>query len=156
MTGTHPTMNDLYPDGRGYHDAHEPYIRAVAAALTAAGFEVLDWHADPNDPRDGAIQIRPVGDLDHDEVWIGWSEERAWSILRIDEQEHREPNRWVTDLNVGIVYSPWFVAGEVAEAAGLDFTLPDDGHPDVDFSGHTFDEDNIPLELALRHYASEG
>ena len=153
MTSTQPTMADLYPDGRGYHDAHQAYIQAVADALTAAGFDVLDWHADPNDPRDGAIQIKPVGDLDHDEAWIGWSEERGWSILRIDEREHAEPNRWVTDLGAGTVYSPWFVAGQIAEEADLDFTLPDDGHPDADFPGHSFEDDNIPLELALRYYA---
>lgn len=150
---TTPTMNDLYPDGSGYHRAHEPYISAVADALTAAGFEVLDWHADPNDPRDGAIQIQPVGDLDHDEVWIGWSEERAWTILRIDEREHGEANRWVTDLNAGAVYSPWSVARDVAEAAGVDFDQPDDGHPDVDLPARSFEDDDIPFELALRHYA---
>lgn len=153
---TDPTMEDLYSaGGADYHRAHEPYINAVQQALTAAGFDVLDWHADPNDPRDGAVQIRPVGDLDHDEVWVGWQEERGWHLLRIDEREHGEANRWVTDLSVGLVYSPFSVAQAVAQEAGLTFLLPDDGHPDLDFE-HCFEDDDVPFELALRHYAEAG
>ena len=50
-------MQDLYPNGSGYHNAHEAYIGAVADCLDANGFPVADWFADPNDPRDGTIQL---------------------------------------------------------------------------------------------------
>jgi hypothetical protein len=59
-----PTMAELYPEGGpDYHDAHEAYIAVVVAALEAGGVEVLDSYADANDPRDGAIQVRPSGAL---------------------------------------------------------------------------------------------
>jgi hypothetical protein len=47
----------------------------------------------------------------------------------------------------------------VAQAAreqGLAWTGKADNYPDEDFPDHTFDEDNIPLELALRRYAKGG
>lgn len=51
------TLEDLYPDGRGYHQAHEAHIGAVAQAVAAAGYPVDDWSAEPNDPRDGFIGL---------------------------------------------------------------------------------------------------
>lgn len=42
---------------------------------------------------------------------------------------------------------------EVAEQAGLTLELADDGHPDADFPDHAFEDDDVPFELALRHYA---
>jgi len=52
------TMEELYPGGRGYHNAHEPYIWAVVKALEDAGLVVGEWSAEPNDPRDGHIGLR--------------------------------------------------------------------------------------------------
>lgn len=148
-----PTMEDLYPDGHGYHQAHEPYIQAVAAALTAAGVEVLDWHADPNDPRDGAIRVNVFG-LDYDEVWVCWQEERRWTVLLIDEHaDGREPSRWVYDLEAGTVFSPESVVRAFAEHTGITLDPPADDFPDLDFPEHEFETDNVALELALRAYA---
>lgn len=167
---TDPTMADLYPNGRGYHEAHKPYIGAVAAALDAAGLPTKDWYADPNDPRDGAIQIdvaRAVIDgkqvFGYDEVWVGWQEERGWTLLTVTEYDKPRFNKgnWDTDsrnvydLNCTLVASPSSVVLAVAEHAGLTLELADDGHPDVDFPGHSFEDDNVPLELALRRYASQ-
>src|SRR5205807_8795714 len=63
-----------------YHRAHESYIGAVVDALRAAGIAVADWLADPNDPRDGAIQLGEPGDDDDfaEEKWIGWDEQSGW------------------------------------------------------------------------------
>lgn len=157
-----PTMEDLYPNGRGYHDAHEGYIGAVADALTAGGFPAADWHADPNDPRDGAIELDldRQGTIDgkpiwpHDEVWVAWTEDRGWFVLTINDPHGRD-SRFVYDLGVERVASPSTVVLAVAEQAGLTVELAGDGHPDVDFPWHVFDDDEVPFELALRHYATE-
>lgn len=168
---TQPTMDDLYPGGRGYHDAHEPYLRAVADALDAADIPTAGWFAEPNDPRDGFIDL----DLDrqpsidgrpawpHDEVAVCWQEERGWWILAVDKLDppHQNKGNWQTDqrnvydLGVATVASPATVAAAVAEHAGLTVEIPDDGHPDLDFPDHQFDDDNPALELALRHYRTE-
>lgn len=158
MTETQPpTMTDLYPDGRGYHKAHEGYMRAVAAAFTASGLTPLDWHADANDPRDGAIQLDP-DDFGHrhDEVWVCWQEERRWSVLTVDKRDSGEDSRFVYDLDAGTVFSPESVVRSFAERMGVHLAQdpPADDYPDVDFPDHTFDEDNVALELALRRYAA--
>lgn len=41
-----------------------------------------------------------------------------------------------------------------AAAAGLSLELDDDGHPDADFRDHTFYDDDVEFELALRQYAA--
>lgn len=40
----------------------------------------------------------------------------------------------------------------VAEKAGLTLELADDGHPDVDFPEHGFEDDDPAFEQALAHY----
>jgi hypothetical protein len=133
-----------------YHEAHEAYISAVAAALTASGIEALDWYADPNDPRDGAVKTEPVGSwVDHDEVWIGWQEERAWAVLTIDK---RTDSRYVYDLDVCTVASPETVTNAVIAMAGLDGAAPTDNFSDEDFPGHEFDVDDPEFEAALAAY----
>lgn len=150
------TMQDLYPVGCGYHDAHEAYIGAVAAALEAGGVEVLDWHADPNDPRDGAIQVRPAGALAKaDEVWIGWQEERGWWLVTEYERPGEENSKFVYEFTCASVASPESVAVSAREQ-GLPWDGPADSYPDEDFPEHYFDTDNVPLELALRRYAEAG
>lgn len=165
-----PTMEELYPGGCGYHQAHEAYIDAVAAALDAAGFPTADWYADPNDPRDGAIQLDLTrqGTIDgtpvwqYDEVWVGWQEERGWTLLTVTEYDKPRFNkgnwdtdsRYVYDLPCALVASPRSVVLVVAEKAGLTLELPDDGHPDVEFDPPgEFGDGYVPLELALAHYA---
>lgn len=157
---TTPTMTDLYPNGGAdYHRAHEPYIAAVAHALNAAGLHTDYWHADPNDPRDGWIgfdmdkQGRFDGEplWDSDEVGVGWSEDRGWHLLTIDDP-HGRNSRFVYEFPIARVASPVTVVLAVAEKAGLTLELTDDGHPDLDFD-HSFEDDDVPFELALQHYA---
>jgi hypothetical protein len=138
---------------------HEAYIDAVARALDGAGFKSGDSHADDNDPRDGAIELDldRQGTIDgkpiwpHDEVWVGWSEDRGWHLLTVDDP-HGRNSRFVYELGLVRVASPWSVVMAVAEKAGLTLELPDDGHPDADFPEHTCEEDTPAFEAALRRY----
>lgn len=164
-----PTMTDLYPDGRGYHTAHQPYMAAVAAALDTAGLTTTGHYACSNDPRDGAINLDTVAIVGavkrvwpHTEVAVCWQEERGWWLLTVDEFD--EP-RWsgkggwladvrrVHELDVATIASPVSVVRAVAEHTGITLDLADDGHPDVDFPAHEFDEEDVAFELALRRYA---
>lgn len=153
------TMDDLYPGGKGYHKAHEAYIGAVAKALEAAGFPVDDWWAEPNDPRDGWIgfDMEKQGRVDgepvwsYDEVGVGWSEDRGWHLLYVDDPHGRD-SRFVEELTIARVASPVTVVLAVAEKAGLTLELADDGRPDLDFPDHSFEDDDPAFEQALAHY----
>jgi hypothetical protein len=59
-------------------DALENYIGSVANHLKASGYPVPDWHANSDDPNDGAIHLK--GDREDGEVetWLGWTEESGW------------------------------------------------------------------------------
>jgi hypothetical protein len=153
------TIEDLYPGGRGYHCAHEAYIGAVAKALDAAGFPTAEVWGDPNDPRDGWIgfDMDKQGTIDgvpiwsYDEVGVGWSEDRGWHLLFIDDP-HGKDSRFVDELAIARVASPVTVVLAVGEKAGLTLKLDDDGHPDADFPAHTFEDDDLAFEAALAHY----
>lgn len=162
MTDTAPTMNDLYGEGPTWYEAHVPYIRAVATTLTAAGFPVDRWDADPNNPRDGniALDLNRQGSIDgrpvwsHDEVNVGWTEDRGWFLNTVD-YPHGRDSRHVYDFGIERVASPMSVMLALAEKAGLvvNLAMEDDGHPDVDFPDHVCEEDDVAFELALRRYA---
>jgi hypothetical protein len=81
-----------------YHEAHEPYIKAVVIALDAAGLTVGDWFADANDPRDGCITLAEL-DEDGDERCIAWHEEKGWFYGISPEGEHGEIQSiwWICD-----------------------------------------------------------
>ncbi len=153
------TMNDLYPGGRGYHQAHEAYLSTVAQAIAAAGYPVNDWSAEPNDPRDGFISLNvnvlsesstlPI--WTNEEVNVAWTEDRGWCLVTVTES-HRSNGRFVYDLEVPRVASPSEVALAVAEQVGEDVTVPSDGYPDADFPEHTFEDDDVPFEQALARY----
>lgn len=157
----HLTMDELYPGGAGYHNAHEAYIGAVAEALTAEGFHVDDWSAEANDPRDGYVSLHVVANSDarpdnpiwsNEEVNVVWTEDRGWALVTVEES-HRSNGRYVYDLPVGNVASPAAVASAVAEQIGDGCRGIGDEHPDLGFPEHTFEDDDVPFELALRHYS---
>lgn len=158
---TSSTMEDLYPNGRGYHSAHEAYIGAVAEALTTEGFHVDDWSAEPNDPRDGYISLHVAMNREthldnpiwsNDEVNVAWNEDRGWCLVTVKDS-HSSNGRYVFDLVIGRVASPANVASEVAEKIGDGVSGTNDDHPDLDFPEHSFEDDDVAFELALRHYA---
>ena len=143
-----------------YHKRHEAYIDAVADALRKGGFEVLDWYADPNDPRDGAIRITPCGRWDdYADVFIGWQEERRWTAVpyrhgRDGLQAAMVANLTWSGAPIATVASPSTVAEAVAELLDVPWAGLPDGHPDVDFPDHVQeDEENPELEAALLRYA---
>lgn len=133
---------------------HEAYIDTVAAALSASGFEVEDWWADLNDPLDGWIELKPVGVYDGtDEFGLGWSEDRGWFVLTIDDPHGRD-SRNVFDLLVGVVASPETVVRTFAGMAGVEASVPGDNYPDLPFDGHSFEDDDPEFEAALAAYGS--
>jgi hypothetical protein len=152
-------MDDLYPNGAGYHDAHTAYLTAVADALSDAGFPNDGGCADPNDPRDGFVDLdlERLGTIDGKPIWtaqqvaVCWQEERGWWLLTVADTTSSN-GRYVYPLGVATIASPSTVAAAVAEQAGLNVDVADCGHPDVDFPAHEFDDDDVAFELALRHY----
>lgn len=79
-----------------YHDAHEPYMRAVVIALDAAGLTVGDWFADANDPRDGCITLAER-DEDGDERSVCWHEEKGWFYGFGAENSQIDVIWWICD-----------------------------------------------------------
>lgn len=156
-----PTMVEIYPAGSlMYHKAHEDYLLAVSEAFSAAGFDVDDWSAEANDPRDGYVSLNVATNREESpdnpiwtnaEVFASWSEDRGWSLVTVEES-HRNSGRYVYDLDVARVAAPATVAIAAAEKIGDVPADVTDNHPDVDFPEHTFEVDDVPFELALRHY----
>jgi hypothetical protein len=145
-----------------YHEAHQAYIDAVAAALTAAGFTVIDWYADPNDPRDGAIALEPVGAFSADELWLGWQEERGWTVLTIDEGKGwnkrdgvAEDARYVHDVLVPLLAAPSTVVCEFADMAKVKAFVAGDRWRDLNFPEHSFEDDDPQFEAALAAYRKD-
>ncbi|MEV4283636.1 DUF6292 family protein [Actinoplanes xinjiangensis] len=165
----------MTPDGDATRSAHSGYIRAVAAALEDAGVPVADWRADSGSPRDGWIPFdlarqvrlhgRPV--WDHDEAGAGWSEERGWYLLTVDDPAGRGV-RTVEALAVPMIAAPGAVARAVTSLAGLcapggpraeagaDF--PGLGGPraeaGADFPGHRAGVPDPAFEAALLRYSA--
>jgi Family of unknown function (DUF6292) len=143
---------------------------------------VADWRADSGPPRDGWIPFdlarqvrlhgRPV--WDHDEAGAGWSEERGWYLLTVDDPAGRGVRTTVA-LAVPTVAAPGSVARTIASLAGLPpqprAALP--GHPaaqfravspgrpllsagevDADFPGHRAGVDDPSFEAALLRYSA--
>ncbi|MDI6100015.1 DUF6292 family protein [Actinoplanes sp. NEAU-A12] len=144
--------------------AHAGYIRAVAGALEAAGVPVADWRADPGPPRDGWIpfdlarQTRLHGRVvwDHDAAGAGWSEERGWYLLTVDDPAGRDV-RTVRALEVPVIAAPRAVARAVAAVAGLADSVatgpPASGPADPEFSGHRAGVVDPAFEEALLRYS---
>ncbi|BEL02515.1 hypothetical protein Q0Z83_007060 [Actinoplanes sichuanensis] len=115
----------------GSRSAHAAYIRAVAAALEDAGVPVADWRADDGPVRDGWIPFdlarqvrlhgRPV--WDHDQAGAGWSEERGWYLLTVDDPAGRDV-RTAEALGIAMIAAPGAVARSIAALAGLSVSPP--------------------------------
>jgi len=143
-----------------YHRAHEPYIRTVAAALAAAGFPNDGGNAEPNDPRDGFIDLdlERLRTIDGEPIWtvqqvaVCWQEERGWWLLTVADTTSND-GRYVYGLDVATIAAPSTVVAAVAEKAGLNIEVAACGYPDVDSSAHEFDEDDPEFEAALAVYA---
>jgi hypothetical protein len=131
-----------------YHDAHNAYIEACADAIRAAGYHVINAWGDPNDPRDGCIEITPTGKYaGYDELFLAWNEERGWNLVTGNGRDNRNAH----DMGLALVASPSSVAREFAEMSGAIVLPAHDDHPDLDFD-HEFETDDPAFEAALAHY----
>ncbi|MFC4071290.1 DUF6292 family protein [Actinoplanes subglobosus] len=156
-----PTRSHRAREPGRHLSGHAAYIRAVAGALESAGIPVADWRADSGPARDGWIPFdlarqvrlhgRPV--WDHDEAGAGWSEERGWYLLTVDDPAGRGV-RTVAALAVATVASPGAVARSVASLAGLPGPAPLAGEVEADFPGRRAGTDDPAFEAALEHYAA--
>ncbi|MEU4156870.1 DUF6292 family protein [Actinoplanes sp. NPDC026670] len=152
----------------GSRAAHAAYIRAVAAALEDAGVPVADWRADDGPVRDGWIPFdlarqvrlhgRPV--WDHDQAGAGWSEERGWYLLTVDDPAGRDV-RTAEDLGIAMIAAPGAVARTIASVAGLSAasagpSVASAGPPEVDadFPGHRAGVSDPAFEAALLRYSA--
>jgi hypothetical protein len=159
-------LSQVLPDRRrevsDYHQAHEPYIRAVAAALAAAGFPNDGGNAEPNDPRDGFVDLdlgplrTAVPGWKAEQVAVCWQEERGWWLLTVADTTSSD-GRFVYDLGVATVAAPSTVVAAVAAEVGLTKVPVSCDYPDVDFPDHVQeDEENPEFEAALAVYAKGG
>jgi hypothetical protein len=147
----------------GTRSAHAAYIRAVAAALEDAGVPVADWRADSGSPRDGWIPFdlarqvplhgRPV--WDHDEAGAGWSEERGWYLLTVDDPAGRGV-RTAEALELPTIAAPGAVARTVASLAGLraPAAAAVSDVAGADFPGHRAGVADPAFEAALLRYSA--
>ncbi|MEU4428087.1 DUF6292 family protein [Actinoplanes sp. NPDC024001] len=139
---------------------HTGYIRAVAAALEAAGVPVADWRADDRRPRDGWIpfdlvrQVRLHGRVvwDHDQAGAGWDEDTGWWLLTVDDPYGRGV-RTTKKLDLPRVAAPGSVVRAVAWPAGLEVPGLREPRADLDFPRHRAGVPDPAFEAALRRYA---
>jgi hypothetical protein len=133
-----------------YHQAHEPYLKAVVIDLDAAGLTVADWFADANDPRDGCITLAER-DEDGDEHCIAWHEEKGWFYGTSPEDGNGEIQGiwWICD---DVLPDPAEVVTAVRQGIAGDFskaTLSHGYYRDID------DEDDDGFEERLLAYAED-
>ncbi len=130
-----------------YHEAHEPYMGAVADALEAAGLEVKEWFADANDPRDGCITLAE-GDEDGDERNVAWHEEKGWFYGISDERGEINTMRWICD---DVLPDPADVVSAVRRCVAGDYSQASIEHGYY----RDFEDEDDGFEERLRAYAED-
>jgi Family of unknown function (DUF6292) len=136
-----------------YHQAHEPYIDAVAGAVQAAGVELADWGAEANDPRDGYLEpAPPVGPGPEDEpggLWIAWNEERGWFYG--ETKGDGGELAYVSYFGGSVLPAPETVAGLVALLVTGD-GLPNEAPSIGRWQYRSFDDEDDGFETDLASY----
>jgi Family of unknown function (DUF6292) len=104
----------LEETGLSYHRLHGPYIAAVADALVRAGVVVVDWYDNPDEPRDGAIELAET--LGYEQLHIAWRETLGWYWIPSSDR-HSALGDAAMDLPrpVDVLGLPWEVARSVCE-----------------------------------------
>lgn len=97
------------------HLEHEPYLHAVADAVTTRSIEVDDVVAHPDDPRDGYIALGPrsghtVGAGEDDVFVLGWSEETGWDCGLDRNGRGRVQNLYEPSPPLPVLAAPFQVA----------------------------------------------
>ncbi|MET9339250.1 DUF6292 family protein [Nonomuraea sp. NPDC003804] len=130
-----------------YHEAHEPYLKAVVIALDAAGLTVGDWFADANDPRDGCITLAEP-DEDGDERNVAWDEEKGWFYGTSPEDGHGEIHGiwWICD---DVLPEPSDVVTAIQQCVAGDHSQATLDHGYY----RDFEDDEDGFEERLRAYA---
>lgn len=118
--------------GLHYHRAHEPYVTAVAHELQRCGVEVEEWFANPDEPRDGAIELS-VPLPGYEETHIAWREDLGWYyIVSADRSEALGDS---VDLPVGHLDEPFEVAAAVCKVLDHPVTVDTpDWRPPADYN----------------------
>jgi hypothetical protein len=142
-----------------YHQAHEPYIEVVAAAVIAAGVELADWGAEANDPRDGYLEpAPPIGPGPEDEpggLWIGWSEERGWFYGETKGDGHGELS-YLSYFGGSVLPDPETVAGLIALLVHGHDGLPNDAPTTGRWQYRSFEDSGDGFEAELASFHSRG
>lgn len=122
--------------GLHYHRAHEPYIAAVAHELQRCGVEVEDWWANPDEPRDGAIELS-VPLPGYEETHVAWREDMGWYYIPSSNRGSALGDTTV-DLPVGHLAEPFDVAAAMCKVLDHPVTVdkpewrpPADYNPDA-------------------------
>lgn len=144
--------------GLSYHRAHEPYIAAVAYELNRAGIKYQDFYANPDEPRDGAIELtQPLPG--YEETHIAWREDHGWYYIPTSDRSNALGD-YTVDLPVGHLAVPHEVAVAVGEALNRPVsTLAPDWKPPADYNAEAVASDDWfdaspDLERALTCYTS--
>jgi hypothetical protein len=103
--------------GLRYHDAHGPYLRAVAAELQRHGLTVTEMDHHRDDPRSGFISVDARRPSDEDDAFLAWDEETGWTHAAAgnDGRGYGEE-----DLDVSMLAPAADVAAEFLIALGRD------------------------------------
>ncbi|RST04589.1 hypothetical protein EF910_16420 [Streptomyces sp. WAC07149] len=130
-----------------FHIAHTPYLHAVTNALTAAGLCVLEWSAEPDDPRTGiiAVTFATPAYRGHDTA-LTWDEESGWHLVW-GPDGHDIGYRYAAALGSSVLPTPADITNAVQQAA--------DRHPPITASSlhRSFEDMDDGFEAELRAYA---
>lgn len=146
--------------GRKYHDVHELYLAAVAHSLTRAGIGWEDYHANPDEPRDGAILLsEPLpGD---EELHVAWREDMGWYCIPSSDAQSALGDAAI-DLPgpLPLLAEPHEVAAAVRKVVGgLTVDAEPLWHPPADYDrdaepAEEWWDANPALERSLAAYAT--
>jgi hypothetical protein len=143
--------------GLSYHTAHGPYIAAVARELQRAGVEVEDWFDNPDEPRDGAIELT-VPMPGYEQTHVAWREDQGWYYMPSSDAQALAD--YTVDLPVGHLAEPYDVAAAVCKALDRPFTTDrPDWRPPADYNPDAVEPEawwdaSPDLERALTCYTT--
>lgn len=143
--------------GLHYHRAHEPYITAVAHELQRCGVEVEEWWANPDEPRDGAIELTmPLPR--YDETHVAWREDLGWYFIVSSDRGSALGD--TIDLPVGHLDKPFEVAVAVCKVLDHPVTVDKpEWQPPADYNPEAVEAEawwdaSPDLERALTCYTT--
>lgn len=134
------------------HTAHEPYMHAVADALTREGVAVLGCFANGDDPRNGGVELEFAFAGDQP-LTVIWREDYGWYYLRFPEHSKSALGNGPYELPVSYLDQPHQIARAVRDAIGAPAVnaepvwSPPPGYKPDAVSGYLEQDDAEPLEF---------